>query len=177
MDKDVEDTESMNKLFKSKIVISATPSSWNPKDAGYNTLHDAILANEYQTTPADAISKIEAKGEPDLSNTAPEIKWLEKTGESTTRRVVKPTAEAIGSVSELSDLSIDEQYMYICNTKTFDSNTAKYKLTNCSFKDPATLDYSIDAKYYYSSESVRFNQTSSKMYVSRNIENTTIYHY
>lgn len=47
MDKDVEDIESMNKLFKSKIVISATPSSWNPKDAGYDTIHDAILANEY----------------------------------------------------------------------------------------------------------------------------------
>ena len=46
MEKDVEDTESMNKLFKSNIVISATPSSWNPKDAGYDTLHDAILANE-----------------------------------------------------------------------------------------------------------------------------------
>ena len=78
IDKDVEDTEAMNKIFKSKIVISATPSSWNPNDAGYDTLHDAILANEYQVTPEDAIKKIEAKGTPDLSQTAPVIKWVEK---------------------------------------------------------------------------------------------------
>ena len=175
MDKDVEDMESMNKLFKSKMVISATPSSWNPKDAGYDTLHDAILANEYQTTPADAISKIEAKGEPNLSQTAPIIKWIEKTGETSTRRVSKPTADAISSVAQLKDLNADEQYMYVCTTKTFNSETARYSLDGCSLKDPTTLDYSGNTKYYYFEEYMAYNQTNSKLYVVRNTDNINVY--
>ena len=175
MDKDVEDIDSMNKYFASKIVINATPSTWNPKDAGYDTLHDAILANEYQTTPEDAISRIEAKGEPDLSNTAPIIKWIEKTGNTSTRSVIKPTAEAISTVQELSDLSQDEQYMYICTTKSFNSETARYSLGGCSLKDPTTLDYSGDTKYYYSTEYVNYNQSNSKLYVARNNGDTNVY--
>ena len=70
--------DAMNKNFTSKIVVTAQPSNYSPKEAGYDTLHDAILANEYQTTPAEAIEKIEAKGEPDLSQTAPIINWVEK---------------------------------------------------------------------------------------------------
>ena len=175
MDKDVEDIESMNKLFKSKIVISATPSSWNPKDAGYDTLHDAILANEYQSTPADAISKIEAKGEPDLSQTAPVIKWVEKTGSTTTRSVVKPTADAISSIPELSNLSQDEQYMYICTTKSFNSDTSRYSLSDCSLKNPTTLDYSRETKYYYSVEYMSYNHQDQKIYSARNHGNTEVF--
>ncbi len=175
MDKDVEDTESMNKLFKSKIVISATPSSWNPKDAGYDTLHDAILANEYQTTPTDAISKIEAKGTPDLSHTAPIVKWIEKTGETTTRQVRKPTTESINSVSELNGLNANEQFMYICTSKSFDGDTSLYYLNNCDFKDPTTLDYSGDKKYYYSVENLSFDLSTSTIYVARNTSATIVY--
>ena len=175
MDKDVEDIESMNKLFKSKIVISATPSSWNPKDAGYDTIHDAILANEYQTTPEDAIKKIEAKGEPDLSQTAPVIKWVEKTGSTTTRSVVKPTADAISSIPELSNLSQDEQYMYICTTKSFNSDTSRYSLSDCSLKNPTTLDYSRETKYYYSVEYMSYNHQDQKIYSARNHGNTEVF--
>lgn len=63
--------DAQNKTFTSKIVVNAQPSNYSPKDAGYDTLHDAILANEYQTIPEKAIEKINAKGEPDLSKTAP----------------------------------------------------------------------------------------------------------
>ena len=63
--------DAQNKTFTSKIVVNAQPSNYSPKDAWYDTLHDAILANEYQTTPEKAIEKINAKGEPDLSKTAP----------------------------------------------------------------------------------------------------------
>ena len=175
MDKDVEDIESMNKLFESKIVISATPSSWNPKDAGYDTIHDAILANEYQTTPEDAIKKIEAKGEPDLSQTAPVIKWVEKTGSTTTRSVVKPTADAISSIPELSNLSQDEQYMYICTTKSFNSDTSRYSLSDCSLKNPTTLDYSRETKYYYSVEYMSYNHQDQKIYSARNHGNTEVF--
>ena len=175
MDKDVEDIESMNKYFASKIVVVATPSSWNPKDAGYDTLHDAILANEYQTTPEDAIKKIEAKGEPDLSQTAPVIKWVEKTGSTTTRSVVKPTADAISSIPELSNLSQDEQYMYICTTKSFNSDTSRYSLSDCSLKNPTTLDYSRETKYYYSVEYMSYNHQDQKIYSARNHGNTEVF--
>lgn len=70
-DTTMEDLNNETKTFKSKIVVKAQPSSWSPVDEGYTTLHDAILANEYQTSPEAAIKKIEAKGTPDLSKTAP----------------------------------------------------------------------------------------------------------
>ena len=175
MDKDVEDADSMNKYFASKIVIQATPSTWNPKDAGYDTLHDAILANEYQATPEIAKNMIASKQSVDLTNTAPIIRWVEKTGESTTRQVVKPTKEAINSVPELSNLSSNEQYMYICTTKVFNSDTARYNLSNCSLQDPTALDYSGDTKYYYSAEYMAYNQTNSKLYAARNSGDITVF--
>ena len=175
MDKDVEDVDSMNKYFASKIVVVATPSTWNSTNAGYSTLHDAILANEYQSTPEDAIKRIEAKESPDLSNTAPIIKWIEKTGESSTRQVIKPTTDAISSVSELSGINANEQYMYVCTTKTFNADTAQYSLGGCSLKDPTTLDYSGDTKYYYSNEYMAYNQSNKKLYVARNTGDITVY--
>ena len=175
MDKDVEDIESMNKYFASKIVVVATPSTWDSISAGYNTLHDAILANEYQSTPEKAIEKIKAKGNPDLSQTAPVIKWVEKTGSTTTRSVVKPTADAISSIPELSNLSQDEQYMYICTTKSFNSDTSRYSLSDCSLKNPTTLDYSRETKYYYSVEYMSYNHQDQKIYSARNHGNTEIF--
>ena len=163
----------MNKVFKSKIVINSEPGKYDPVSAGYDTLHDAILANEYQTTPEIAKTKIANKQEVDLSQTAPIIKWVEKTGESTTRQVIKPTAEAISSLSELSDLSSDEQYMYICTTKSFDSASGKYSLSDCSLKDPTTLDYSKDTKYYYIDDSLSYKD--GKFFVPRHKESVTIY--
>ena len=176
MDEDATiDDDVMNKVFKSKIVINSEPGKYDPVSAGYDTLHDAILVNEYQTTPEIAKTKIANKQEVDLSNTAPIIKWLEKTGESTTKQVIKPTAEAINSVSELSNLSSDEQYMYICTAKSFDSTTAKYSLSDCSLKDPTKLEYSESQKYYFSLETMTFNVNDLKLSVMRNTEENTVY--
>ena len=175
MDKDVEDADSMNKYFASKIVIQATPSTWNPKDAGYDTLHDAILANEYQSTPEIAKNMIASKQSVDVTNTAPVIKWIEKTGGTSTRSVIKPTADAISSVTQLNGLNANEQYMYVCTTKTFNSETARYSLGGCSLKDPTTLDYSGDTKYYYSTEYMAYNQTNSKLYAARNTSDINVY--
>ena len=175
MDKDVEDMESMNKLFKSKMVISATPSSWNPKDAGYDTLHDAILANEYQTTPADAISKIRAKGEPDLSQTAPVIKWVEKVGKSTNKEVIKPAESAIKSDDQMSNLDINETKIVLFTTKTFNSSTGRYSLANPVYVDPTEVDFSGDTKYYFQTEYMSYNQNNKKMYVTRGWGDITIY--
>ncbi len=165
----------MNKVFKSKIVINSEPGNYDPTSAGYNTLHDAILANEYQTTPTIAKTKIASKQAVDVTNTAPIIKWVEKTGSTSTRQVIKPTTDAISSVSELSGLNANEQYMYVCTTKAFNADTAQYSLGGCSLKDPTTLDYSGDTKYYYSTEYMAYNQTSKKLYVARNIGDITVY--
>ena len=65
------DTSSMNKVFESKIVVTATVGTYKPSDY-VTTLHDAILVNEYGVPDVNnAISKIEAKGTPDLSKPAP----------------------------------------------------------------------------------------------------------
>ena len=176
MDEDVTiNDDAMNKVFKSKIVTVSEPSSYSPVTAGYNKLGDAILANEYQTTPEIAKTKIASKQAVDLSQTAPIIKWVEKTGSQVTKQVIKPTAEAISSVTQLSNLNANEQYMYICTTKTFNSETAGYSLDNCSLKDPTTLNYSGDTKYYYSTEYMAYNQTNSKLYVARNTGDITVY--
>ena len=154
MDKDVEDTESMNKLFKSKIVISATPSSWNPKDAGYDTLHDAILANEYQTTPEDAVSKIEAKGTPDFSQTAPIISWKEKINESIQ---VEDTNLPTQDNSDIMSSSV--YYPYISTEYTFDKDSGEYKLVNAKSIDPTTLDYS-NTSYYFCDGGYNINSSN-----------------
>ena len=174
-DTTLEDLDNEIKTFKSKIVVKAQPSTWNPVKEGYTTLHDAILANEYQTTPAVAKTKIAAKQAVDVTNTAPIIKWVEKTGETSTRNVIKPTADAISSVTQLSDLNTNEQYMYVCTTKSFNSDTARYSLGGCSLKDPTTLDYSGDTKYYYSAESMYYDQADSKLHILRDIGDITAY--
>ena len=176
MDEDATiDDDVMNKIFKSKIVINSEPGKYDPVSAGYDTLHDAILANEYQTTPEIAKTKIASKQAVDLSQTAPIIKWVEKTGSQVATQVIKPTEEAISSVTQLSNLNTNEQYMYICTTKSFNGENAEYSLENCSLKDPTTLDYSGDTKYYYSTEYIAYNQSNSKLYVARNSSSITVY--
>ena len=165
----------MNKVFKSKIVINSEPGKYDPVSAGYNKLGEAILANEYQTTPAMAKTKIAAKQTVDLSQTAPVIKWVEKVESSSTSQVIKPTAEAISSITQLSNLNANEQYMYICTTKSFNSETAIYSLENCSLKDPTTLDYSGDTKYYYSKEYMGYNQANSKFFVVRSNSDISVF--
>ncbi len=176
MDEDVTiNDDAMNKVFKSKIVTVSEPSSYSPVTAGYNKLGDAILANEYQTTPEIAKTKIASKQAVDLSQTAPIIKWVEKTGSQVATQVIKPTAEAISSVTQLSDLNANEQYMYICTTKSFNSEIARYSLSDCSLKDPTTLDYSGDTKYYFQTEYLAYNQTNSKFYLARSSDGVTAY--
>ena len=71
---DTVDTSSMNKVFESKVVVTATVGTYKPSDY-VTTLHNAILVNEYGVTDVNnAISRIEAKVTPDFSKTAPIIK-------------------------------------------------------------------------------------------------------
>ena len=175
MDKDVEDVDSMNKYFASKIVVVAIPSTWDSISAGYNTLHDAILANEYQSTHEDAIKRIEAKELPDLSNTAPIIKWAEKTGESTTQQVIKPAESAIKSDAQTSDLTDNDTKLKLYTTRTFNSNTGRYSMGGAVFVDPTTIDFNGATKYYYQNEYIQYNMDNGKLRTISDNGSNTIY--
>ncbi|MDD5835865.1 MAG: hypothetical protein PUD34_01460 [bacterium] len=179
MDKSVTSSDSMNKNFLSKIVITASPSVYNPKDAGYNTLHDAILANEYQTTPDKALEKINGKNSPyittdengvaKITNTAPVIKWMEKTEEtSQTRTVVKIAESAINSDDATSDLTVNDTKMQVYTMKTFNSETGRYTLSDMQYVDPSTLTFGGDIHYYYSTEGIEYNTATKKLYTATN---------
>ena len=174
-DTTLEDLDNEIKTFKSKIVVKAQPSTWNPLKEGYTTLHDAILANEYQTTPDIAKAKIASKQAVDVTNTAPIIKWVEKTGSTTTVNSTKPASTAIRSDDQTSDLTEDDTKIALFTTKTFNSETARYSLSNPVYVDPTTIDFSGDIKYYFLEESVGYNQSNKKLYVNRSRGDITIY--
>ncbi len=168
------DDDVMNKVFKSKIVINSEPGKYDPVSAGYDTLYDAILVNEYQTTPEIAKSKIAAKQAVDLSQTAPIIKWVEKTGESTTQQVVKPAESVIkiynkdngtgDRTTQASNLTLNDAKLKLYTTKTFNSETGRYSMSGAVYVDPTTLDFSGDVNYYYQNEYITYNKTSGKLY-------------
>ena len=176
MDEDATiDDDVMNKVFKSKIVINSEPGKYDPVSAGYDNLHDAILANEYQTTPEIAKTKIAAKQEVDLSQTAPRIKWLEKKGESTTIEVIKPSTSSINIDTVTSELNEDDTKIKVFSSYTFDSETGTYGVSSgAQIVDPTTLDYNNNT-YYFSSESISYNASSGKLYSYYEYGGRTIY--
>ena len=165
----------MNKVFKSKVVVVSEPGNYSPVQAGYTKLGEAILANEYQTTPDIAKTKIAAKQTVDVTNTAPVIKWIEKTGNTTTVTSTKPASSAIKSDDQMSNLTENDTKIALFTTKTFNSETATYSLSNPVYVDPTTLDFSGDQKYYFQTESIQYNQASKKLYVSRGWGSLTVY--
>ena len=186
MDEDVTiNDDAMNKVFKSKIVTVSEPSSYSPVTAGYNKLGDAILANEYQTTPAIAKTKIAAKQTVDVTNTAPIIKWVEKTGGTKSDSYTKPSESVINSynkdtgtgdkTTQASNLTLNDTKLRLFKTKSFNSATATYSLSNPVYVDPTTLDYSDDTKYYIQSESIQYNNVNQKLYTSSGGSGLNIY--
>ena len=165
----------MNKIFKSKVVIVSEPGNYSPVSAGYNKLREAILANEYQTTPAIAKTKIAAKQTVDVTNTAPVIKWVEKTGNTTTVSSTKPASTAIKSDDQMSNLTETDTKIALFTTKTFNSETGRYSLSNPVYVDPTEVDFSGDTKYYFQTEYMSYNQNNKKMYVNRGWGDITIY--
>ena len=184
-DTTLEDLDNEIKTFKSKIVVKAQPSTWNPIKEGYTTLHDAILANEYQTTPAIAKTKIANKQEVDLSQTAPVIKWVEKTGSTVSKDYTKPAASVINTynkdtgtedkTTQASNLTLNDTKLRLFKTKKFDSSTARYSLVDPVYVDPTTLDFSGNQKYYFQTESIAYNKTTDKLYTSTGVGDITIY--
>ena len=175
----------MNKVFKSKIVINSEPGKYDPVSAGYNKLGEAILANEYQTTPAIAKTKIAAKQTVDVTNTAPVIKWVEKTGGTKTVSSTKPAESVINSynkdtgtvdkATQASDLTLNDTKLRLFKTKSFNSVTAKYRLSNPVYVDPTNLDYSSDTKYYFTYEDIEYNKANQKLHTSSGSSGLNVY--
>ena len=176
MDEDVTiNDDAMNKVFKSKIVTVSEPSSYSPVTAGYNKFGDAILANEYQTTPEIAKAKIASKQAVDLSQTAPIIKWVEKTGNATTVSSTKPASTAIKSDDQMSNLTETDTKIALFTTKTFNSATGRYSLSNPVYVDPTEVDFSGDKKYYFQAESIQYDKVNQKLYTSPGSSGLNVY--
>ena len=149
-DTTMEDLDNETKILKSKVVIKATASTWDPVSEGYNTLHDAILANEYQMSPEKALKKINAKGTPDFSETAPIISgWVEKHGDIQTATFNKPHPKCIGKEEYgTQNLTAKDSLLLIGKGYTFNSSTGQYSLTDTAYYDPTNLDLENNDYYF-----------------------------
>ena len=157
MDEDVtvNDTDSMNTTFLSKVTIGAQRSTYIPSEQGYTTLADAILANEYQTTPEISKQKIAAKQTVDFSKAAPILIWSEKKSTSlSSPSATMPHPDLVAQKdtdSRFKNLTAESVLLPIGSSYTFNSETGKYTITNVQQVDPTTLTYGGATKYYYCS--------------------------
>ena len=159
----VENTDAMNTLFTSKVVVVGSVSNYSPVEQGYTTLANAILANEYQTTPEISKQKIAAKQTVDFSKTAPILIWNESKATSlSSPSSTMPHPDLVtlkGTDDRYKNLSATYVLIPIGSSYTFNSETGKYTITNVQQVDPTTLTYGGDTKYYFCSAG--YNTSSS----------------
>ena len=148
-----EDTDAMNKLFNAKVTITASAGIYDPLKQGYDKIGDAILANEYQTSPEISKKKIAEKQSPDFTKTAPLIIWNENMGGSlvnVTSTMPHPDLVALkGTDERFKNLTDENVLLPIGSSYTFNKDTGKYTITNVQQVDPTTLKYGGATKYYY----------------------------
>lgn len=175
---DTADTSSMNKVFESKVVVTATVGTYKPSDY-VTTLHDAILVNEYGVKNLDnAISKIEAKETPDFSQTAPIVKYEPLlTNKTYTKIVHKASAEMLNNADEYTDtLTEEDSLMTLYTDYDFNESTGRYTLKNPILLDPTTIDWnSTSNNYYYYFENLYFNTDNNKLVTLRYYSDYTVY--
>ena len=163
LDEDVTvEDDAMNKLFQAKIIITATPSTYSPIDYGFTTLHDAILANEYQVTELQtAIDKINSKQEPDFTQTAPIIEWQENNATSSgTLSYTMPRVEDVGSEEDwASNLTETNVYVGFATSYTFNESEGRYYLSNFVYKDPTSINF-LEGSYYTCGSGTNINSSS-----------------
>ena len=156
-DTTIEDLDNETKTFKSKIVVKAQPSSWSPVDEGYTTLHDAILANEYQTSPEVAIKKIEAKGTPDFSIVAPQVKWEKNVENDKKANGKKINLPIIGkSDYKTENLTINDYYLLLGKSYNFGETTGYYSLTDINYYNINELNFNYN-NFYFCMAGVNFD--------------------
>ena len=153
MDESVTSLDSMNKDFISKIVVRASVSTYSPIEQGFDTLAEAMLVNEYQSSSVEAAKQqIESKQAPDFSKTAPIITWNEVHANTTTETTaMMPHPDLVGTAGIAANLTNENILPLIGTSYTFDSETGKYTLSNFSYVDPTTLNYDSDTNYYFCS--------------------------
>jgi len=172
----IDSPNSMNQLFTSKVVISAQVSNYSPVEQGYTTLADAMLANEYQTTPSIARQKIASKQAADFTKTAPIIDWQENHATTTVTTTAKmPHPELIGnSDPKYAKLTAENILPRIGTGYTFDKETGKYTLENTQYLDPTTLNYN-ETNYYFCQAAFNTNTSDVVTPYSNYTNCTTIY--
>ncbi len=173
---DSVDLSSMNKVFNSKVVVTATIGTYKPSNY-VATLHDAILINEYGVTDVDnAISRIEAKGVPDFSKTAPIITWQENQEDNTTyKNVTTMSPNSVNIDTKTENLTTDDTLLKIYKEKSFDSARGIYTLSNSSFADPTILDYSSNEHYYIIQQYATTDSKTQKIHTEVVSSNSIIY--
>ena len=163
MDESVTATEdSMNKNFLSKVVVRATVSNYSPVEQGFDTLAEAMLVNEYQSSSVEsAKAQIESKQAPDFTQTAPIIIWNEShASTTTTASATMPHPDLVGNGESYSaGLTAQNVLPRIGTSYTFNSETGRYAIGDLSYVDPTTLDYGGETNYYYCGAG--FNTNSS----------------
>ncbi len=154
MDEDtIPNEETMNKIFNSKIVIRAVATSYDPVSAGITTLHDAILANEYQVSDVQtAINKIVNKQEVDTTKPAPMIEWQENISSDSIINVESTILPAKSLIGTSFDVTEDDTKILLGTSYVFNSETGYYDLVNYDYYDALTLNYD-DNDYYYCNNS------------------------
>ena len=157
-DTTMEDLDNETKILKSKIIIKATPSTWDPVSEGYNTLHDAILANEYQTSPSVSKEKISKKVAVNLNKPAPIVIWQEKKDTNTYELpTFYPHPSLVGN-SEYggSKLTFNDTLMLLGKSYEFNQETGVYTITSYDYYDPTTLDF--QENYYYCMNGINISE-------------------
>ena len=176
-DVDQNTTEAIGKALSARITITGVPSTYSPVENGITTLHDAILANEYQVTDIQStIDKINAKQTPDFTKTAPIIDWQEVSTTSTTDTENWTVArkEDVGSdLDYASNLTANSAVVAFSNTYTFDSDTGRYYLGDLIYQDPSTIDFS-NGNYYTCGSGTNVSSTG-KLSVYHSTYCTTMY--
>ena len=148
-----EDVDAMNKLFNAKVTVTASAGIYDPLKQGYNKISDAILANEYQTSPEISKQKIAAKQSPDFTKTAPLIIWNENKATSlSSPSSTMPHPDLVAQKdtdARFKNLTAESVLLPIGSSYTFNSETGKYTITNVQQVDPTTLTYGGTTKYYF----------------------------
>lgn len=166
-DTTMEDLNNEAKTFISKIIVSASPSTYTPVNAGYTKLYDAIFANEYQTTPSLAKQKIESKEAPDFTQTAPTIIWqdAEPLNELVSDYWRKVTDINIDEAT--SDLTENDTMLELYKTYSLNESTGNYTLSDpIYYGEDSNFDFDNN-DYYFISDSVMVNDSTKKIFSSR----------
>ena len=154
---DSADLSSMNKVFNSKVVVTATIGTYKPSDY-VSTLHDAILVNEYGVTDVDnAIKRIESKDKPDFNQTAPIIVWKQNNIDNSKITIRKISPNIIGNSDYKAEkLKESDSKILLGTSYSFNSAKGVYNLENTGYYDESSINYGDD-NYYFCDGGVHFS--------------------